>query len=107
MVKNLPANAGVVTDVGSIPGSRRSPRGGHGNPLQYSCLENPMVRGAWRATVHGVTQSRTRTGGMTALGSLSPISACVIQVSCRHSAGVHPRQHLAQQALRGRGARHK
>ena len=60
MVKNLPANAGVVTDVGSIPGSRRSPRGGHGNPLQHSCLEKPMDRGAWRAPVQGVTQSRTR-----------------------------------------------
>ena len=58
-VKNLPANAGVETVVGSIPGSRRSPRGGHGNPLQYSCVENPMVRGAWRATVHGVAESDT------------------------------------------------
>ena len=59
MVKNLPVNAGVVRDVGLIPGSRRSPGGGHGNPLQYSCLENPVVRGTWRATVHGVTQSQT------------------------------------------------
>ncbi|KAB0364994.1 hypothetical protein FD754_009150 [Muntiacus muntjak] len=49
MVKNPPANAG---DAGSIPGLGRSPEGGHGNPLQYSCLENPMDRGAWRATVH-------------------------------------------------------
>ena len=47
-------------DIGSIPGSGRSPGGGHGNPLQYSCLENPRDRGAWQATVHGVTQSRTR-----------------------------------------------
>ena len=46
MVKNPPANAGDVRDVGSIPGSGRSPGGGHGNPLQYSCLENPMDRGA-------------------------------------------------------------
>ena len=45
---------------GSIPGSGRSPGGGHGNPLQYSCLENPMDRGAWWATVHGVTKSQTR-----------------------------------------------
>ena len=51
VVKNLPANAG---DVGSIPGWGRYPEGGNGNPFQYSCLENPMVRGAWRATVHGV-----------------------------------------------------
>ena len=46
-VKNLPANAGDVRDVGLIPGSERSPGGGHGNPLQYSYLETPMVRGAW------------------------------------------------------------
>ena len=48
-----------VGDLGSIPGSGRSPGGGHGNPLQYSCLENPMDRGAWWATVHGVTKSQT------------------------------------------------
>ena len=47
VVKNPPANAGDERDVGSIPGSGRSPRGEHGNPLQYSCLENPMDRGAW------------------------------------------------------------
>ena len=51
MVKNLPANAGDIRDSGSIPESGRSPEGGHGNPLQYSCLGNPMDRGAWRATV--------------------------------------------------------
>ena len=56
MVKNRPANAGVARDAGSIPGLGRCP-GGHGNPLQYSCLENPMDRGAWRAAVHGVTES--------------------------------------------------
>ena len=50
VVKNLPANAG---DSGSIPGSERFPGEGNGNPLQYSFLENPMDRGAWRATVHG------------------------------------------------------
>ena len=54
VVKNPPANAGDVRDLGSIPGSGRSPGGGHGNPLQYSCLENPMDRGAWQATVHKV-----------------------------------------------------
>ena len=58
MVKNSPLNAGDVRDVGSIPGSGRFPGGGHGNPLQYSCLENPMDRGAWRATVHRVVQGR-------------------------------------------------
>ena len=57
MVKNLPANAG---DSGSIPGSGRSLGGGNGNPLQYSCLGNPMDRGTWWATVHGVIKSRTR-----------------------------------------------
>ena len=50
MVKNPLANAGDARDVGSIPGSERSPGEGNGNPLQYSCLENPMDRGAWRAT---------------------------------------------------------
>ena len=57
MVKNLPANTG---DAGSIPGSGRSPGEGNGNPLQYSYLENPMDRGAWRATVHGVAKNQTR-----------------------------------------------
>ena len=47
VVKNLPASAGYMSDMGSIPGSGRSPGGVHGNPLQYSCLENPMNRGAW------------------------------------------------------------
>ena len=59
MVKNSPANAGDIRVVGSIPGSGRSSGGGHGNPLQYSCLENPMDRGLWQATVHGVTKSWT------------------------------------------------
>ena len=57
MVKNLPANVG---DVGLIPGSGRSPREGNGNPLHYSCLENSMDRGAWWATVHGVSKTGTR-----------------------------------------------
>ena len=56
MVKNLPAN---VRDVGSIPSPGRAPGEGNGNPLQYSCLGNPMDRGAWWATVHGVTKSLT------------------------------------------------
>ena len=54
VVKNPPANAGDVRDVGSIPGSGRSPGGEHGNPLQYSCLENPMDSGTWWATVNRV-----------------------------------------------------
>ena len=69
VVKNPPANAGDIRDAGSIPGSERSPGGGYGNPLQYSCLENPVDGGTWqrwgvvgggqveRATVHEVTKS--------------------------------------------------
>ena len=57
VVKNPPANTGDIGGLGSIPGLGRSPGGGHGNPLKYSCLENPLDRGAWRAAVHGVTQS--------------------------------------------------
>jgi len=60
VVKNPPANAGDIGDSGSIPGSGRSPGGGHGNPLQYSCLKNAMDRGAWQATVHRVAKSQTQ-----------------------------------------------
>ena len=56
-VNSLPANSGDIRDAGSIPGSGRSSGGGHGNPLQYSCLEHPMDREAWWATVHRVTKS--------------------------------------------------
>ena len=70
VVKNPPANAGDIRDTSSIPESGRSPGGGPGNPLQSSCLENPMDRGAWWAVVHGVTESdatkalwHTRTRG--------------------------------------------
>ena len=59
MVKNLPANAGDTGDMGSIPASGRSPGEGNGNPLQYSCLENPMDRGTWWVIVHWVAKSRT------------------------------------------------
>ena len=59
MVQNLPAKAGDVRDMGLIPGLGRSPGEGNGNPLQYSCLENSMDRGAWRVTVHGITKNRT------------------------------------------------
>ena len=58
LLKNLPANAGDTGDAGSIPGSGRSPGVGNGNPLHYSCLEKHKDRGAWQATVHGVTQSQ-------------------------------------------------
>ena len=56
VVKNLPANSGDIRDMSAIPGSGRSTGGGHSNPLQHSCLENPMNRGAWWAAVHGVTE---------------------------------------------------
>jgi len=59
VIKNLPINEGDVRHTGLISGLGRSPGGGHGNPFQYSCLENSMNRGAWRATVHGVTKSWT------------------------------------------------
>ena len=60
VVKNLPAHAEDVRDVGLIPGSGRCPGEGNGNPLQHSCLENATVRGAWWATVHGVGKSGTQ-----------------------------------------------
>ena len=73
-LKNLPANAGVIRDVGSIPESGRSPGGGHRNPLQYSCLENPMHRGVWRDTVHGVTKSQTQ---LKWLSTNAPVSIII------------------------------
>ena len=59
VIKNLPTNAGDIRDASSIPGSGRSPGGGHGNPLQYSCPENPMDREAWWAIVYRVAKSWT------------------------------------------------
>ena len=60
MLKNPPANAGDIRDAGLIPGLGRSPGGGHGNPVQYSCLENPMEIEAWKAVVYGVAKSWTQ-----------------------------------------------
>ena len=60
VVKNVPANVGDARDVGLIPELGRSPGEGNSNPLEYSCLENPVDRGTWRATVHEVTKSRTQ-----------------------------------------------
>ena len=68
MVTYPPASTGDAGDVGSKPGLGRSPGGGNGNPLQYSCLENPMDRGAWRATVHRVTQSWTQLSMCAPMG---------------------------------------
>ena len=74
VVKNLPDNAGNIRDVDSIPGSGRSPGGGHGNPLQYSCLENPMDRGAWWATVQSHKLSENNTDLISLLAqSLSQV----------------------------------
>ena len=74
MVKNPSTDAGDLRDVGLIPESGRSSGGGHGNPLQYSCLENPMDRGAWRATVHGVATSQTRLKQQSTMGLDAMIS---------------------------------
>ena len=60
MVKNLPSNAGDTKVLGSTPGSERSPKEGNGNPVQYSCLKNPMDRGTWWATVQRVAESQTQ-----------------------------------------------
>ena len=65
VVKNPPINAGDVSDAGSFPESGRSPGGGDGNPLQYSCLANPMDRVAWWAAVHGVAKSRRQLSDFT------------------------------------------
>ena len=60
VVKNQPANEGDIRDLGSIPGSGRCPGEGHSNPIQYSCLDNPLDRGAWRGIVHRFAKSQTR-----------------------------------------------
>ena len=73
VVKSLPANGGDIRDTSLIPELGRSPEGGH-NPLQYSCLENPMDRGAWTATVHGVTKSQTRLKGLSTHRTVHHIS---------------------------------
>ena len=65
MVKKYTCNAGDTGDTGSIPESGRSPGGGNDNTRQYSCLENPMNKGAWQATVHGVKMSQTRLKGLS------------------------------------------
>ena len=67
VLKHTPANAGDIRDVGSIPGSGRSPGGGHDNSLWYSCLENSMDRGAWQATVHGFAKSQTQLKQLSTL----------------------------------------
>ena len=89
VVKNPPANAGDIRDVGSVPGWGTSPGGGHGNTLWYSCLENPMDRGAWRAMVHRVAKSWTRLKwfSMHPLSCSSKVIRCfaVIGINLCHS----------------------
>ena len=69
MVKNTPTNAGDIRDVCSIPGSGRSPGGGNGNPLQHSCLETPIDRGAWWATAHGAAKELDTTEATSHTGT--------------------------------------
>ena len=74
MVKNTPANTGDITETGSIPGLGRSPGGGHGNPLQYSCLENPMDRGAWQVRDHSIAKNWTQLKRLSTPGCYSYVS---------------------------------
>ena len=85
VVKSSPASAGYARVMGLIPALGRPPGGGNGNLLQYSCLENPMDRGAWWATVYGVTKSRTRlsTHTSTSLFASSPVSSSVLLHSAK------------------------
>ena len=76
------ASACNVGDLGSIPGSGRSPGEGNGNPLQYSCLENPMDRRAWWATVHGVPKNWTRLSNLTNFNFIWPPSAIWPRTKC-------------------------
>ena len=78
MVKNPPANAGDARDAGSILGLGRSPGGGHGNQLQYSCLENPMDRGAQKATARGVAQSQTLVKRLSTYALIRNLSRAMI-----------------------------
>ena len=87
MIKNLPANAGATGDVGWIPGSGRSPGAGNDKPLQYSCLGNPMNKGVWQATVHGVTESRTR------------LSTCARSLPCDFLSFFHSSLKMSKQFL--------
>ena len=82
VVKNLPANAGDVGGMGSIPGSGRSPGGGHSNPLQYSCLENPMDRGAWQARVRRALTHRAAFLSGTLRQSLFACSSRFLEDAC-------------------------
>ena len=82
MVKNLPASEGDLRDMGLIPGSGRSPGGGHGNPLQYSCLENPLDRGAWQAVVHRVTKNWPQWKQLSTAQHYKVVQGCVCMCVC-------------------------
>ena len=75
------ASACNAGDLGSIPGLGRSPGEGNGNPLQYSCLENPMDRGAWWATVHGVLKSQTRLSDFTFTFTMVDLHCCMVETN--------------------------
>ena len=99
VVKNTPASAGDIRDAGSIPGLRRSPGEGNGNPPQYSCLENPMDRGAWRTSVHRVSKSQTR------LKRLNTHARVIIQFTrwnwrVRGTVGAVSQQHRSPRRMR-------
>ena len=82
VVKNPPAKAGDIRDASSIPGSERSPGGGHGNSLQYSCLENPMAGGAWWATFYRVAESWTRLERLSTYLTHSSEKLLAITIKC-------------------------
>ena len=84
VVKNLPANAGGTGDTGLIPGSGRSPKRGNGTPFQYSCLENPMDRGGWQATVHGNSQVERADYGTSASVDFG-ICEGALELICSHT----------------------
>ena len=92
LVKNLPANAGDMGDVGFIPGSGRSPGRGHGNPLQYFCLENPMDRGAWQAMVHRVAQSLTQLKWLSTHARTEPEIRGYTFISTLYTWNIHKNQ---------------
>ena len=95
VVKNLPANAGDKRHAGSIPGSGRSPGEGNGYPLQYSCLENSIDRGAWWATGHAATKSQTGLRTSTFLGSGAKSSVDVAHgLNCPTLCGIFPDEGL-------------
>ena len=81
VVKNLPANTEASGDADLIPGLGRSPREGHGNPLQYSCLGNPMDRGDWQATAHRIAKNQTRLSNYTTTNNAGWILSMVLEVT--------------------------